>query len=396
MIITISLTVGCSSAKVSPTAQTISPDIINSVMPSFAPSTPTHISSPNAMSTKISETRAPDSCFAVAEEKVPLESIAIGTVLIGKGYNYGQSLLDLSTGIKYEVTTQSQCAFCVRWAVSPDKSLLAGTEEIQNNSGQFEKTILWVLNARAEVFKKIPLDLSGLYNMHWLDNQNIIFHTEQTTKDGTVMLVNPFNGEQNYISNKLPNFYTENYLYPTLGWLIEYSPNLEWGIYFGLTPSGELGYVIRNFTNEKTVLQVADTSGEYQKPVWSADRDEIAVVISGRPYLINRRGEARSILNESQQSQVARLSWSLSGRYIAFWNFDTLMIYDAQSEKVSDTCFKSKEQFSLIWSPDDRQISIPKYLGDGSILIDIQENKIYNLTVMPDIIYPQEWMNSIP
>lgn len=318
LLLIVCLTVGCGSANVSSTAQITLPVSVNSATPDFTPSIPPYTPSPKISSTNAPESNAPNSCLVVADEEGPLESIAIGTVLIGKGYNYGQSFLDLSTGVKYEVVTQSQCAFCVRWDVSPDRNLLAGTEEIQNASGRFEKAILWVLNSRAEVLEKITFDFPGLYDMRWLDNQNIVFYTEQTTKDGTVMLVNPFTGDQRNISNEIPDFYTENYFYPNLGWLIEYSPNLEWGIYFGLTEAGELGYVIRDFTNEKTVLQVADASGEYQKPVWSLDGDEVAVVINGRPYLVNRTGEAKQILNEDNQGQVANLSWSPDGRYIVF------------------------------------------------------------------------------
>lgn len=72
------------------------------------------------------------------------------------------------------------------------------------------------------------------------------------------------------------------------------------------------------------------------------------------------------------------------------------MIYDDQDNKLSDTCFRSNDQFPLIWAPNSQHLAIPGYIGDGGALIDVQKNKLYNLTVIPDIIYPQEWMNSIP
>jgi len=210
------------------------------------------------------------------------------------------------------------------------------------------------------------------------------------------MLFNPFTRAQHYVSNDMPDFYTENYFSPTLGWLVEYSPDLEWGVYFGVATNGQLGYVIRDFTNKKTIWQVRDFSGEYQRPEWPPKGNDVAVAKSGNLYLINRDGGAKPILDENQQSQISQVSWSPNGRYIAFWNFNALMFYDGESGKAYDTCFKSDELFPLYWSPDSQQFAIPAYLDNPSTLVDIQEQKIYKLLAMPDTLYPQGWMNSIP
>ena len=93
------------------------------------------------------------------------------------------------------------------------------------------------------------------------------FYTDQTSKDGTVVILNPFTREQHYISNLLPGFYTESHLLPGLSWLIEYSPDLERAVYLGRVDTGKLGFLIRDFSSGQTVWQMADVNGEYQRPV---------------------------------------------------------------------------------------------------------------------------------
>jgi len=274
---------------------------------------------------------------------------------------------------------------------------LAISDNLQNADGQFEGMTLSILNARAEILEKITFDKTGFSNIRWLDNQNIILYTPQTPEDGTVMFFNPFAREQQSISNTLPDFYVDSYLTPGLEWLIEYSPDLEWGVYLGYVQDLRAGPIIYDFIAKQVLWKPSFAGPDYDKPMWSPNRDKVAVVASRQLYIIDRSGHAKPVLNESQQKEVHQPSWSPDGRYIIFWNvYDSLTLYDSQSEEVYDLCYKGDHLLPLIWSPDSRQIAIPAYAGESSNLIDIEESKVYKLTAIPGIIYPMEWMNSIP
>lgn len=339
------------------------------------------------------------SCFEVKDGESLLQNVANGTIALDRGaFPYQTFLLDLKSGNEYKLPSQSEQVVYFGFQVSPDQNMLAYIEGLQSDSGQVDKTVFWIVNARAEVLQKITFNLSELYNLRWLDNQNAIFYIDQTPKDGTVMIFNPFTREQRYISNELPEYYTESHLFPGLSWLIEYSPDLEWGVYFGRVETGKLGFLIRDFTHGQTVWQTADVIGEYQKPVWSPNGDEVAVVASGHLYLVSRDGTAKSVevLNEYQQTQVSKTSWSPDGRYLSFWNFSNLIIYDKQTNQVIDPCVTNEYPDYPVWSSDSQQLVVSAYLNEGGILVDLQKMVTYKLLTLVDTVYPIEWMNSIP
>jgi len=339
------------------------------------------------------------SCFKVQVGEMPLQNLATGTIVLEKGaFPYQTFLLDLKSSNEYKLPSQSKQVVYFGFQVSPDQNMLAYLEGLQNSAGQFDKMVFWLVNARAEVLQKITFNMPGLYNLLWLDNQNIIFYTDQTSKDGTVMIFNPFTHEQRYISNDLPDFYTESQLLPGLSWLIEYSPDLKWGIYLGSVKAGKLGFLIRDFVHGQTIWQIADAVGEYQKPVWSPNGDAVAVIASGHLYLINHNGTAKPIqvINEYQQTQVSKASWSPDGRYLAFWNFSELTIYDIKSDQLIDLCVKNEYPDYPIWSSDSQKLAVSAYLNEGGVLVDLQNEVVYKLLTITDTSYPSVWMNSMP
>lgn len=396
LAIAISLLAGCDSVAISPTTQmtfTSTPTAIFTSIPPAYNITP----SPDATLTNTLDSAFVSRCLEVDGGEIALQTKASGTIVLDRGFYGDHSLLNLQTNVEYKVPPVAGDVFNYRWAISPDGNLLAISDNLQNANGQSGKMILSVLNARAEILEKITFKMAGFSNIRWLDNQNIILYTTQTPKDGTVIFFNPFTRAQRNISNDLPDYYFENYLLPGISWLIEYSPSLEWGVYLGRTQTGKLGFVIRDFANGQTLWQIEDSIGEYQRPIWSPVADEVALVASGQLYVVDRSGHAKPILNEKQQKQVEQPSWSPDGRYIAFWNiYDSLMLYDSQSEEVYDLCYKGDHLSPLIWSPNSRQIAIPADLGDNSVLVDIQKSRVYKLTAIPEIIYPVGWMNSMP
>jgi len=353
--------------------------------------------SPFPSVTNIPNSASTDTCFEPVNGETPLSDVATGTIVLDKGsFAYRTFLLDLTSGNEYELPSQSKQVTYFGFQVSPDRNLLAYVEGLKNIDGQIDRVILWIINARAEVLEKITFNLPALYSLRWLDNQSMLFQISQTSRDGTVVFFNPFTREQRYVSNELPDFYVWSELVPGQNSAIEYAPNLEWGIYLGRVQNGKLGFKIRDFVIGQTVWEKADTFGEYQDPEWSPNGDEVAVVSSGRLYLVNRKGQASPVLDENQGNQVSKPSWSPDGRYLAFWNFSDLIIFDRKIEQLINPCVRDEYPDYALWSSNSKQLVVSAYLDEGGTLIDIQKQKTYKLETIPDTIYPQGWMNSIP
>jgi Tol biopolymer transport system component len=116
-------------------------------------------------------------------------------------------------------------------------------------------------------------------------------------------------------------------------------------------------------------------------------------------YLFNHAGQVKAVLDESLPHDAFGFSWSPDGRYIAFWNADSLMIYDRQQDWVFDTCISGRESgvtTNPFWSPDSQQI-IARGVSTQPILVNWQEKRVYKIKTSPNIgtLYGG-WMNSIP
>lgn len=343
------------------------------------------------------------SCLKVNDEETSLQNVAKGAVLLNKSYVdkvFYESLyiLDLNDGIENPIPAHTKSRSVFEWDTSPDRNLLAVTEEIRSDVGQFEKTILRIVNPEAKVLKETTFLMPDLYNMHWLNDQSLIFHLDRTKKDGTVLFFNPFTREQRYIYNELPDFYQENRsFFNTYEWLIDYSPDLKWGVYLGYVENEKLGFIVRDFVNKQNLWQMKDYLGEYQKPAWSPDGNQVAIVADGQLYIVDHGGNANLILPENQFLIFAkRPTWSPDGHYIAFWNNYDLMLYDIQADELYDLCYENEDTPPIIWSPDSKQFAIPALIGQNPKFADIPNKTLYSLSIIPDTIYPTGWMYSNP
>ena len=115
-------------------------------------------------------------------------------------------------------------------------------------------------------------------------------------------------------------------------------------------------------------------------------------------YLINRDGMAKQVqvLNEYHQTQVSKISWSPDGRYLAFWNFSDLTIYDSQTDQLINPCVTNEYPDFPIWSINSQQLVVNEYLDEGGILVNLKDNLVYKLMKIANINYPLGWMNSMP
>jgi WD40 repeat protein len=256
--------------------------------------------------------------------------------------------------------------------------------------GESRTTVLWVLNARADVLVKIPFSQS-LDNLRWLDDEHLIFYTPQTYKDGAVLIFNPFTRVQSIISNELPGLDT-SYL-PGQDWLAEYSSDLQSVVYIA-----GLRAIVRDVVKKKTLWESLPPWVNVYKPIWSPDGSRVAIVQNEKLFIIN---PVNSALDDKPiLDGVSLLSWSPDSRYIALWDSDgpqhyILMVYDTQLKKIINFCVEDVYPTTPLWSPKGQQVVVNINSDNGKpILLDIQKRFVYRLTKLE--AYPLEWMNSLP
>ena len=348
-----------------------------------------------------SQTSIPESnqsCPRKVEKETSLEGIATGTIVAEEIQNGTLTFLDLQTSQKYEAPAIPETVYLEK-AISPDRKLLA---TIDFSSENYDVRYLRIFNARGEVLEETTFNIPNLHNVRWLDNQNLLLETSLTPLDGSVLLFNPFTHAQVTISNEMPFFWETSELDPSVRWLVGYSPNLEWSIYWAADDSGSLsassgnyfGPVVYDFSHGKPIWIPSDPIVTYL-PKWSPDGNHVVLDSSNQVYIVTREGNVTQILDESNPNHVFGSLWSPDGKKIAFWNNDSLMLYNILDGVLHDLCFTLDETFPYAWSPDSRFILISAYAEENGALIDIQENLIYNLTASIEIYNP-EWMTSIP
>ena len=122
------------------------------MLPSHLPSAPsvtlsplptyTLAPSPDATFTNILDSGLVSRCLAVEDGEIALQTIATGTIVLGRGFYGDRSLLNVQTEVEYQAPPASGDVVSYRWAISPDSNLLAIRDNLQNAEGQFERMIL--------------------------------------------------------------------------------------------------------------------------------------------------------------------------------------------------------------------------------------------------------------
>jgi dipeptidyl aminopeptidase/acylaminoacyl peptidase len=402
------LIVGCTSVQ--PTS--FPPTFIGGGTPTLPASaeTPEIQISQTSVTSHIEIEAALPSCFEESIGEISLASITKG-IVVNLG-SYSPIFLDIQSNKTYEIPLISENSYTLDGTVSPNRDLLATIEIAVNGLRQFEKMYLLVFNARGEMVEKIVFDVPGLRKIRWLNNENILLYTANTSRDGTVLLINPFTKKQNYITNELPDFFDESdLLFPNLRFLIEYSPNLEWGVYLKRDKSGDIatpfpagpniGHAVYDFSANNAIWIPKYPTDFSEEPKWSPDGSKVVIEANNQFTIVTRDGTLQPMLDDNETNNVQFPEWSPDGRYIAFWNINKFMIYDIQENTLQGLCINTNANFSrplFAWSPDSQYIFIGTYSDSesGNTLINIKENKIYKVSTNPTFYYPVGWMNPAP
>ncbi|MCL4270731.1 MAG: PD40 domain-containing protein [Anaerolineales bacterium] len=398
------LIVGCTSVQ--PTS--FLPTFVGGGQPTLPTFTETPKIQASQTSTPNSEVSLP-SCFDEGNDEISLSSITEG-IIINPGSKF--LLLEIQSKNIYEILPTSETSYAIDQSVSPNRNLLATIEIVLNESRQFEEMYLLIFNARREILERIVFEIPGLHKIRWLNNENILLYTANTSRDGTVLLINPFTKKQNYITNALPDFFDESdLLFPNLRFLMEYSPNLEWGVYLKRDKSGgiatpfpagpSIGHAVYDFSANKAIWIPKYPTDFSEEPKWSPDGSKVAIEANNQLTIVTRDGTLQPMLDDSETNNVQFPEWSPDGRYIAFWNTNKFMIYDIQENTLQGLCINTNANFSrplFAWSPDSQYIFIGTYSNSesGNTLINIKESKIYKVSTNPTFYYPVGWMNPAP
>ncbi len=214
----------------------------------------------------------------------------------------------------------------------------------------------------------------------WLDNERMFFQYWLVPNGGTIVIYNPFTGEQKNIQLDLPNPYIVHESLGKVAWVkADIDPTLK--------------RVLYNDKDERLVLWDLDTQKEIASlpspmdvtdGTWSPDGKEFAIpspsTISApqEMFIINMDGAVKmTSFNQKYPfaSVSTRPSWSPDGRRIAFWlqvsniaNTDPktlrqwLAITDTTTLDTQIYCLSPNKPPTggggIIWSPDSTQVIV--------------------------------------
>jgi hypothetical protein len=312
--------------------------------------------------------------------EVSMETIARGTIFPYNSETEITSLLDLQSGQEYPLPLERKTQ-TFSGSISPDRKYYAYTEPNQALS----RTIIWVINAKAQVLVKQAVD-NYLFNLRWLDDTHLLFDTKDTEEQAKVVVFNLKTSEFNVVAHELPGLFTQRDV--GLYWRVSYSPDLQKALYIG-KPQADAAMrpIYRDLVYQKTLWEAPplESIGE---PLWSSDGQQVALMVNWDLYIIRMDGQVVDILEKSQFGYFNEwsYSWSPNGQYIGFRSSKemgqdsaaTLMIYNMKSKRAVNYCLEGYSYDAPGWSPDSTQIVVDT-VDIGGILLDLPTNRSFRL-----------------
>jgi len=365
---------GCSPVTVTPNAQASPTEISASATPLATMSVTV---APSA--TLVPD--FPEGCINLSE--APLDTLVFNGLLVVEDWNnYNDYFLDLKPNQILDIEEKKQLSWNTLTTnvsttkVSPNKKFIQAYLRGRNYD---------ILRNVDEIIKTYDTQGQEDWNRgRWLDNERMFFQYWEYPYGDTIIIYNPFTGEQQEIQLELPNPYI----------VIDGGGKVAW-VKADIDPTFKR--VLYNDIDERLVLWDLDTQKEIAslpsltdvtEGTWSPDGKEFAIPSPSRTsdisvaselFVINMDGIVRNLTDFNQKYPFANVdtwpSWSPDGRRIAYWlkisnvansNPDDLRQWLAITDTTTlDTqiyCLSPNEPPTsggrIVWSPDSQQLIV--------------------------------------
>ena len=392
LIITLSLffmMFGCSPAAVTPNIQA-SPIETNTTIATLSAQSAT------VMPSATLDPDFPEECVNLTETALN-SAVLNGLLIVYDGDNYSNYFLDpklnelLDIEEKRQIASFTSPADFISARVSPNKKFVQ-VYLVDKNYG--------IVRNVDEIIKTYDIQGQEDWNRgRWLDNERMFFQHWSDAPYGiyTIVIYNPFTGEQKNMQFDLPNPYIVKDTGGRLTWVrADIDPSLK--------------RVLYNDKDERLILWDLDTQKEIvslpsptdlTEGTWSPDGKEFAIPSpssNSAPtelFTINMDGTVKKLTDFNQKYPFAnvgtRPSWSPNGRHIAYWlkisnveNADPktlrewLAITDTTTLNTQIYCLSPNAPptsgWKIVWSPDSQQLIVnTDVLGEEvkPVLVDL-------------------------
>ncbi len=362
---------GCSPATITPSIQ---------ASPTETKATATTLPIPSVTVTPSAtlEPDFPEDCVDLTE--APLNANELNGLFVVVDYDFPNSnsyFLDPRSNKLLDIETQTQLSWNALTTnvsttkVSPNNKFMQAYLTGKNYD---------ILRTVDEIIKTYDTQGQEDWNRgRWLDNERMFFQYWLVPNGGTIVIYNPFTGEQKNMRLDLPNPYIVHESLGKVAWVkADIDPTLK--------------RVLYNDKDERLVLWDLDTQKEIASlpspmdvtdGTWSPDGKEFAIpspssIDALNELLIIDMDGTVKITSFNQKYPFAnvstRPSWSPDGRRIAFWlkiniaNADPktlrqwLAIIDTTTLETQIYCLSSGKPptggGSIVWSPDSTQVIV--------------------------------------
>jgi hypothetical protein len=356
---------GCSPTVTTPSIQ---------AGPANTDATATTLPTPSA----IPEPDFPDGCVNLTETSLDKDALN-GLLVVYDRNNYNDYFLDLKSDQLLDIETHIQLSWDIPdtdvsiTKISPNKKFIQAYLTDKNYG------ILGNINEIINTY-----DIQGQEDWNrgrWLDNERMFFQYWQVPNGDTIVIYDPFTGEQKDMQLDLPNPYI----------VIDGGGRAAW-VKADIDPS--LKRVLYNDKDERLVLWDLDAQKELASlpsptdlgdGTWSPDGKEFAIPWPSSRFgaadlfTMDMDGNVTKLTDFNQKYQFAnvdaRPSWSPDGRHIAFWlrisnvaDADPktirqwLAITDMTTLDTQIYCLSPNKPPThggdIVWSPDGQQLIV--------------------------------------
>lgn len=351
---------------------------------------------------------------------IPLDTSATGVVVLRQSNSDNLAdvfLRDLATGESIQINLPQEVVGTV--FTTPNRELIAFSSLYFDTNGMVSTHEFVVMDARGNRLKTIPYESDWQTPFGWADNEHLIFSLRNTNPDviavrkaGSILLVNPFNGERRILPQDYAGFLSsELSILPIWdsGIGVSYDPSLSFVVYPHMDEDDPERYTygLWDLHNQKFVASFEHifnqylSFNQYPPPRWSSDGSQFVFLgevahLDHPPqyelFRVDRKGQVEQLtqLGELVYIWNTGYNWSPDSLRIALfldglvgnWSGEArVALLDTTNLAVTDTCIQVGLDYhglptTPIWSPDSRHLLLHDWLGTGVrqvILLDIEK-----------------------